>query len=298
MPSAGPVLLIGSTGQVGWELRRTLLPLGQVFAANRPELDLSSADSIRAVVRDAAPSLIVNAAAYTAVDRAEQEEELALAINGTAPGILAEEAKRRDIPLVHYSTDYVFDGTATRPYTEDDAPGPLGAYGRSKLAGERAVGAADGAYLIFRTSWVYASRGSNFLLTMQRLAREREELRVVADQRGAPTWARSIAEATAAVLARCGVPGDIGFLAERAGIYHMSAAGETTWHGFASAIVDAMREHGGKVLAGKVTPIATADYPTPAARPAYSILDNSKLSGTFGISLPDWREQLALCLDC
>lgn len=296
MPTARPILLIGSTGQIGWELRRTLGPLGPVIAAGRPAFDLASPESLRRAVRGTEPSLVVNAAAYTAVDRAEQDEDLAHAVNGTAPGILAEEAKGLGVPFVHFSTDYVFDGRATRPYREDDPVGPLGAYGRSKLAGEEAVAAVGGAWLIFRTSWVYSMRGANFLLTMQRLARERDELRVVADQRGAPTWARSLAEATAAVLAHCHAPGEAGALAGKSGLYHMTAAGETSWHGFAEAIVGQMRDADEPVTAKRITPIATADYPTPAARPAWSVLDNTKLAHTFGISVPDWRDQLALCL--
>lgn len=296
MRTARPILLIGSNGQLGWELRRTLSPLGHVVVANRPALDLASPESITAAIRQAAPSLVVNAAAYTAVDRAEQEEELAQAINGSAPAILAEEAKRLGIPLVHYSTDYVFDGKALRPYVEDDPVRPLGAYGRSKLEGEQAIAAVAGIHFVFRTSWVYSMRGANFLLTIQRLAREREELRVVADQHGAPTWARSIAEATAAILAQCRAPCDAGAIAERSGLYHMTAAGQTTWHGFASAIVDAMREDGEPVTVRNVVPITTAEYPTPAVRPSYSVLDNSKLADAFGIAIHDWRDQLHLCL--
>lgn len=296
MAGPSPILLIGGTGQVGWELRRTVSPLGTAVSVGRHELDLASPDSITKTIRRHAPSLIINAAAYTAVDRAEEESALAQAINGDAPGVLAEEAKRLKIPLLHYSTDYVFDGTATRPYTETDAVGPANAYGRSKLAGERAIAAVGGAWLVLRTSWIYSMRGGNFLLTVRRLARERDELRIVADQRGAPTWARAVAEATAALLARWAAPAEIDALAERSGIYHLAAAGETSWHGFAEAIVHGLRKAGETVAAKRVMPIGTADYPTPAARPAYSVLDCRKLHETFGIMLPDWRDQLDLCL--
>jgi dTDP-4-dehydrorhamnose reductase len=217
-----------------------------------------------------------------------------MAINGTAPGILAEEAKRLGAGLVHYSTDYVFDGTENRPWREDDAVAPLNAYGASKLVGEQAIAASGVRHLIFRTAWVYADRGRNFLKTMQRLALERDELRVVNDQRGAPTWARLIAEATALVLAATG-RGDDGWstLADRSGLYHLTAAGETTWCGFAEAIVDRLPAEDRRA---RVVGIATGEYPTPAKRPAYSVLDCSRLARDFGIRLPDWRDGLALCL--
>lgn len=291
------ILLLGANGQVGWELQRTLSPLGPVRALERTEADLSDRDALLRVVRETTPSLIVNAAAYTAVDKAEEEEGLARAINAGAPGILAEEAKRLGIALVHYSTDYVFDGAGERPAREDDPLAPLNAYGRTKLEGEQAITDTGCAHLIFRTSWVYSTRGRNFLLTVQRLAGELQELRIVADQKGAPTWARGIAEATALVLARSGMPGDSGMLAEKGGIYHLTAAGETSWHGFAEAIVEWMRATGQPVKCRSVLPIGTADYPTPAKRPTYSALDCSKLRETFGISLPDWREQLQLCVE-
>lgn len=297
MAGPRPILLTGPTGQIGWELRRCLAPLGPVVAAGRDKLDLASPDSIRAAIRETGPSLIVNAAAYTAVDRAEDEEALAQAVNGVAPGILAEEAKRARAALIHYSTDYAFDGAADRPYREHDATGPLGAYGRTKLAGERAIAEAGGAYLILRTAWIYSRRGGNFLLTMQRLAGEREELKVVDDQRGSPTWARLVAEATASIVARCKAADGPGGLADCGGLYHLTAAGETTWHGFAEAIVTAMRAGGGAVACRRVEPIPTTEYPTPARRPAYSVLDCGKLERAFGIRPPDWRDQLSLCLE-
>ncbi len=284
------ILLIGRNGQIGSELGRLLKPLGAVTAPDRAQLDLASPDSIRRAVREAEPAMIVNAAAYTAVDKAEEEPDLARAINGVAPGILAEEARRLGAPLVHYSTDYVFDGNSPRPYTEGDAVNPLGVYGRTKLAGEEAIAAVGPAHLILRTSWLYSLHGNNFLLTMRRLAAEREELRVVADQHGAPTWARWVAEATAAMLK------DHGDLADKSGLYHLTASGETSWHGFAEAIVERLRAAGEPVKAGRVVPIDTAEYPTPAQRPARSVLDCTKVRETFGIDPPDWRAQLLLCL--
>ncbi|MFO1153184.1 MAG: dTDP-4-dehydrorhamnose reductase [Rhodospirillales bacterium] len=289
-----PILLLGRQGQVGWELARTLAPLAPVIGLARDDLDLADPDAIRRAVRRAQPRLIVNAAAYTQVDKAETETELAMAINGTAPGILAEEAKRAGAALVHYSTDYVFAGSGDRPWREDDAVAPLNAYGVSKLAGEQAIAATGGRHLIFRTAWVYADRGRNFLKTMQRLALERDELRVVADQHGAPTWARLIAEATALVLAATRHRDGWDALAERGGLYHLTSGGQTTWCDFAEAIVAASAPAGER--RARVVGIATSEYPTPAKRPAYSVLDCSRLADSFGIGLPDWRDGLALCL--
>lgn len=286
------ILLTGGHGQVGWELQRTLAPLGPVYAPARAELDLADADALRQAVRHLGPDLIVNAAAYTAVDRAESERELAFLINGDAPGILAEEARRLGAAIVHYSTDYVFDGTKGAPYEEIDAPRPLNVYGESKLAGEKAVAAAGAAHLILRTSWVYGMRGKNFLLTMRRLAAERDELRVVDDQVGAPTWSRLIAEATTAILAHCLHKGSVvPQLADRGGLYHLSCAGQVSWHGFAQAIV------AGLANPPAVTPIPSREYQTPAARPAYSVLSNQKLARAFGLMLPDWRHALTLCVE-
>jgi len=292
---SAPILLFGGNGQVGWELRRTLAPLGAVRALERSDVDLSDLDALRSIVREAAPSLIVNAAAFTAVDRAETQAELANTVNADAPRVLAEEAKRLGGALVHFSTDYVFDGSASRPYRETDEPAPANTYGCSKLAGEAAIRDVGAAYLILRTSWVYSMRGANFLLTVQRLAGEMEELRIVGDQHGAPTWARAIAEATALILACCGAPRAMDGLRERTGLYHLTAAGTTSWHGFASAIVGWMGETGRPVRCKRIVEIPTRDYPTPARRPANSMLDCGKLQDTFGIALPDWREQFALC---
>jgi len=284
------ILITGANGQVGWELQRTLAPLGEVVALGHAALDLADADAIRHALRQIGPDVIVNAAAYTAVDRAQQESELAQAVNGIASGILAEEAKRLNAALVHYSTDYVFDGAKGAPYEEIDAPHPLGVYGATKLAGEKAIAAVDCPHLILRTSWVYGARGKNFLLTIQRLAQEREELRVVDDQLGAPTWSRMIAESTALILSQCLHKGGVtNMLRDKSGLYHLTAAGQTSWFGFASEIV----KHTDKPP--RMTPISTADYPLPAPRPAYSVMSNSKITRAFGITLPDWKASLALC---
>ena len=270
------ILLTGPTGQVGAALLETLPGLGEIVAASHARLDLANPDSIRRVVGAARPEVIVNAAAYTAVDKAESEHDAAFAVNATAPGVLGEEAERAGALLVHYSTDYVFDGAKPAPYIEEDEPNPLNAYGASKLAGERAIVGSGCRHLILRTSWVYGPRGSNFYLTMLRLARERAELRVVDDQIGAPTSSLGIARATALL---------IGKGAE--GLYHMTAAGETTWCGFARAIL---------ARAGFATPVVairTGDYPTPARRPRNSRLDCSRLRADFGLSLAPWEKQLA-----
>jgi len=292
------ILLTGKDGQVGWELQRALAPLGLVGAYGRDGLDLRDLKRVRALVRAFAPDVIVNAGAYTAVDQAEDEPDVADQVNGLAPGVLAEEAAARRALLIHYSTDYVFDGTSQRPYTEEDATGPLGAYGRSKLLGEAAIAASGAQALILRTAWVYATRGRNFLRTIQRFACEREEVAVVDDQRGAPTWARMIAEATAAVLAELQAPARLEVLsgAQRCRIYHLTCAGETSWYGFASAIIDRMRgEQDGRRLA-TLRSIPTWRYPTKAVRPRYSVLSNARIEREFGVVLPRWEEALDLCL--
>jgi dTDP-4-dehydrorhamnose reductase len=298
------ILVIGKNGQVGFELLRSLAGAGQVVAVGRNEMDLSDPESIRRTVREIGPDLIVNAAAYTAVDQAESEPELALAVNGVAPGILAEEAKRLGAALIHYSTDYVFDGAKGAPYTEDDEPRPINAYGRTKLAGERAIQAVDAPHLILRTSWIYGARGNNFLLTILRLAQERDELSIVDDQVGAPTWSRALAEATSGILTRLGY-GQPAFgyaCAEQRGIYNLSAAGQTSWHGFAAAILAhaASAEPGLSARAlnrvPALKPIPTEQYPLPARRPRYSVLANAKLQRAFGLTLPDWKTSLAECI--
>ena len=286
------ILLFGKIGQVGWELRRTLAPMSRLVCVDYPEVDFTQPDSIRTWIRETAPDIVVNAAAYTAVDKAEAETALALKINGEAPGLMAEEAKKLRALLVHYSTDYVFDGTKPAPYVETDAPNPLGAYGRTKLAGDQAIQATGCAHLIFRLCWVYGARGNNFLLTMQRLAREREKLRVVRDQIGCPTWSRMIAETTALALRQTDT-------AEKAravsGVYHLCASGQTSWHGFASAIIDLMPAEGKKCR--EVEAIASAEYPTPTKRPAYSVMSTAKLERVFALRLPDWHDSLRQVLE-
>jgi len=285
------ILLTGVKGQVGWELQRSLASLGEVVAVDREDMDLADAAAIRTKVQEIAPRVIVNPAAYTAVDRAESEPERARLINAVAPGILAEAALRCGAILVHYSTDYVFDGSKDTAYLEDDAPHPLNVYGATKLAGEAAIRAAGVRHLILRTSWVYGLRGGNFLLTMQRLMRERTELKIVDDQIGAPTWSRLIAEATAQILAQCLSPARGADRPEPWGTYHLTCGGETSWYGFAAAIA----ELGGYTT--RLNPIPSSDYPTPARRPTNSRLDNAKLARVFGLRLPHWREALKLCLD-
>jgi dTDP-4-dehydrorhamnose reductase len=286
------LLLLGKNGQVGWELARTLAPLGHVTAVDYPEVDFTQPDSLRQWVRQTNPTVILNAAAYTAVDQAESEPDLCHAINGTAPGVLAEEAARHGAWLIHYSTDYIFDGSKSTPYTETDTPNPLGAYGRTKLAGDEAVRQSGCEHLIFRLCWVYGARGKNFLLTMKRLAGERDTLRVVADQHGCPTWSRLIAEATAHALARVLHSTDRSRLC---GTYHLAASGQTTWHRFAQAIMDSLPADQRRCQ--KVEAITTGQYPTPARRPAYSVLDCAKLERTFGLRLPDWHTSLNQVLE-
>ncbi|MGH9493522.1 MAG: dTDP-4-dehydrorhamnose reductase [Candidatus Sulfotelmatobacter sp.] len=297
------ILLTGKHGQVGAELARFLPEIGDLVAVDRHQLDLAHPDQIRRVIRDIRPQIIVNAAAYTPVDLAEKEEPLARAINTDAPGVMAEEARKIGAVLVHYSTDYVFDGAKTTPYEETDPTNPLNAYGRTKLGGEDAIRHTNIPYLILRTQWVYGNRGKNFLLTILRLAAEREELLVVSDQFGAPTWSREIASATTKVLCKLLRPhGDGQSFKEVSGTYNMTAAGQTNWHAFAVAILNgALRappeswSRAGSdklLLARRIVPIKTQDYPTPARRPAYSVLSNRRLAETFGVRLPDWRTQL------
>ncbi len=285
------ILITGGEGQLGWELANAFASFGEVFAFDRAQLNLADCDAIRARCRDVKPTLILNAGAYTAVDRAESEPDIAMQVNGIAPGILAEEANRLGAPLIHYSTDYVFDGLSTTPYREDDTTSPQSVYGRTKLAGENAVIAKAKHYLVFRTSWLYGNRRQNFMLTMLRLARERDELRIVGDQIGAPTWVRSVSEATA----QCITATDANFhLNIPNGIYHLTATGQTSWAGFAAAILEGVADPARR--AKRVIPITTADYPTPAKRPAFSVLALAKISAASGINPLDWREQLAACL--
>jgi dTDP-4-dehydrorhamnose reductase len=297
------ILLTGKTGQVGAELLALLPRLGKVAAFDRHELDLSRPDHIRRVIRDVQPTVIVNAAAYTLVDKAETEEKQAHIINVEAPALMAEEAKKIGAALVHYSTDYVFNGSRSVPYDEEDQTNPINVYGRTKLAGEQAIRAIGVPHLIFRTAWVYGTRGRNFLLTILRLATEREELRIVRDQFGAPTWSREIAKSTARVLAQ--LSEDREALSGFNGVYNMTAAGKTSWFEFAEAILEegsrtprdiawfAAATGGNPLVVRRVNPITTEQYPTPAHRPAYSVLSNRRLKQVFGLELPDWRAQLA-----
>ena len=287
------LLLLGGNGQVGRELRRSLARLGELVVATRDgvdadiALDLDAPVALAAMVRDIAADVVVNAAAYTAVDKAETDAEAAFRINAEAPAAIAAACAGSGALLVHYSTDYVFDGSASRPYREDDATAPLGVYGASKLAGEQAIRASGARHAILRTAWVYAAHGRNFLLTMLRLANERDELRVVADQVGAPTPAAWIADATADVI-RHGVVD--------AGTWHLVAEGQASWHGFAEAIMDEAHALGMLARKPSVLPITTADFPTPAKRPAYSVLDTTRLRDDFGIVPPDWRDSLRATL--
>ena len=283
------ILLTGKNGQVGWELQRTLAVLGEVISVDHAAMDLANPDSIRNTIQEIKPNLIINTAAYTAVDKAETESAAAMKINGVAPGIIAEEAKKLGATMIHYSTDYVFDGSKTSAYTEVDATNPISVYGKTKLAGEEAIAAVGLPYLILRTSWIYSLRGDNFLLTVKKLAKERSELKIVSDQIGAPTWARTIAEATALTIARLPYPlSDI-----PSGIYHMTSAGSTSWYGFTKAILEKLNDH----HFPKIKAITTGEYPTPARRPANSTLSTEKISKTFGIALPHWEQGLELCIN-
>jgi dTDP-4-dehydrorhamnose reductase len=284
------ILIFGRAGQVGWELRHKLACLGQLTSVGTPEVDFSKPDSIRAAVRAAEPSVIVNAAAYTAVDKAESAPELAWAINAVGPGVIAEEAKRLGSLLIHYSTDYVYDGSKPEPWVETDAPNPLNAYGKTKLAGDEAIEAVGGDYLILRTSWVYGARGSNFLLTMLRLAKERPELRIVNDQLGSPTTSECIAQATAQIVAQVLAPAG-GGLAGRSGAYHLTNSGATTWFGFARAFLIK------RAACPTLTPISTSEYPLPARRPVNSVLSCEKIAEMFGVRMPPWEQALELVLE-
>lgn len=291
------ILVIGRDGQVGWELCRTLSTLGEVVAVNRARLNLADQNKIRDVVGEVAPDITVNAAAYTNVDAAEADAASAYLINTTAVQTIAEEVSRLKGIFIHYSTDYVFDGKKRGPYSEDDEPNPLNVYGASKLAGEQAVQSIGGAYLIIRTSWVYGLRGKNFLRTILRLAAERDDLRVVDDQVGAPTWCRSIAEATGQALARSGATTDQRrqFIAERAGVYHFASRGQTSWYGFAEQIVEKNRD--ALQRNPRVTPITSAEFGAKAKRPSNSVISHAKMGDVFGIEPPDWQGALELCCE-
>jgi dTDP-4-dehydrorhamnose reductase len=289
------ILITGKNGQVGWELQRALASFGQIIAVDAEDMDLADADAIRRTVRDIHPDIIVNPAAYTAVDKAESDPELAMAVNGIAAGVFAEEAKRLGAVLVHYSTDYVFDGDKPAPYTENDVPNPQSVYGKTKFAGEEAILASGCKHLILRTSWVYGVHGGNFVKTMLRLAKERDELRIVADQFGAPTWARDLAQATASALTFWkSKDWDTGLN----GLYHLTAAGRTNWHQYAEEIVRLARKYDSALAAKQlvIRGITTQEYPVPAKRPANSVLANDKIHDAFGIVLPPWQDSLAECV--
>lgn len=290
------ILLLGKNGQVGWELQRALAPLGQLVALDRKggnslSGDLADLDSIRETVRKITPDVIVNAAAYTAVDRAESEQDLAKMINTDAVRVLAEEAKTLDALLVHYSTDYVFAGTGTEPWKESDPTGPLSTYGQTKRAGEEAILASGCTHLIFRTSWVYAARGHNFIKTMLRLGKERESLSIVGDQIGAPTGAELIADVTAHAIRSTLVDEAL------VGVYHLAASGETSWHGFAEYIFATAKAQGLPMRVTDLTAIKTSEYPTPATRPLNSRIDTQKICKAFALVMPDWKQGVARVLE-
>jgi len=298
------ILLIGAAGQIGRELRQTLAPVGDVSPTDRSSLDLVDEAAIRRTIRNAHANLIVNAAAYTRVDPAEAEPDLAMTVNGEAPKIIAEEARRAHAAFIHYSTDYVFSGAIRRPYREDDVPDPINTYGKTKLAGENAITASAVPHLILRTSWVFGVRGANFFSTILDLAREREELRVVDDQIGKPNWSRAVAEATAQILIRVSSRGNdiVEEIAKVSGIYHVCGADQTSRFGFAEEILELYRRNAAQrnlppLRATRLIAVHGADFPSPARRPLYSVLSSEKMSKTFGVAMPGWREQLALAFD-
>jgi dTDP-4-dehydrorhamnose reductase len=295
-PASGRILLTGATGQLGGELLETLKPLGEVIAPSRTEMDLANVTSVRETIRTVLPRWIVNPAAYTAVDKAESEPELALAINAEAVKAMGQEARAIGAGVIHFSTDYVFDGSANAPYRETDATGPVSVYGVSKLAGEKALTDSGAGHMVFRTSWVYGPVGKNFLLTILKLARERERLRVVADQYGAPTWSRDLAKMTADVIAQCEAAARghelESVLADVGGVYHAAGAGETTWYGFAAEALRLQQEREPDVRFAQIDAITTAEFPTPAKRPANSRMNCEKLAARFGRKMMDWQDSL------
>ncbi len=297
MDSPLKILVTGKRGQVGWELQRTLMPLGRVFAVDRESMNLADSSAIVQTIAHLKPDVIVNAAAYTAVDKAETEQALAMQINGQAVQVLAEEAKKHKALLIHYSTDYVFDGTKSQPYSENDTTAPVNYYGVSKLAGEQAIQTVASDYLILRTSWVYGNRGNNFLLTMLRLMQERETMAIVSDQYGTPTWARFIAETTAHIIKQA-----LQEKAERlftSGVYHLTATGDTSWHGFAQMILQLAKKNAWQpeLKIKTLDKTGTANYPTPAKRPLNSRMATEALCERFSLHLPSWDEALALCME-
>ncbi len=288
-------MLIGCRGQVGFELEQILATRSDLGSFDLHNLDLRQFNQVKNTIREIEPNIIINAAAYTQVDKAEEEPDAARKINAEVPALLADEAKRSGAALIHYSTDYVYSGEKTSPYVEEDTTGPLGVYGATKLEGDLAIQNSQAPHLIFRTSWVYGIRGKNFLLTMMRLARERPELKVINDQHGAPTWCRTIAQTTVTALEKIlgkSLDGNIEKIKDASGVYHLTSGGQTTWFGFTQAIVDKLELENPPTL----HPIPTSEYPTLAVRPKYSVLDNSKLSRTFGIGPTDWKQALVSCM--
>jgi dTDP-4-dehydrorhamnose reductase len=288
------VLLLGKTGQLGWELQRALQPLGEVIALDCPEIDLANATGLRATIRQHSPDLIVNASAYTAVDKAESESELAYAVNALGPGVLAEEARALNAVLIHYSTDYVFDGAKGQPYVETDAPNPLSVYGKSKLAGEQAIQDVGGAYLILRTAWVFSTRRDSFVAKVLQWARKNEHLKIVSDQVSNPTWARMLAETTALLLAQSG-PDRAAWFNEKRGVYHLAGSGYASRFEWAQRIIENDPQKDEQIVRA-LEPAATADFPTPAQRPLFSALDCARFEQTFGLRLPEWQAALRLAM--
>jgi len=289
------ILLLGKYGQLGWELHRTLQPLGEVIALDYPEIDLTSPDSIREKVQNSQPELIINAAAYTDVDRAEREPEIAMAVNGIAPGILAEQATSYGAGLIHFSTDYVFDGKKGSPYVETDRPNPINIYGRSKLEGERSVSQVNGSYLILRTSWVYSLRGESFVTKVLKWSRKKQTVRIVSDQIGSPTWARMLAEITAQVLAKAS--GDVvHWIKDHKGIYHLAGRGAASRLEWGQAILH-YDPHNEEQITQEVQSASTAEFPTPAQRPLLTVLSCERFQNTFGLIVPDWKDTLRLALE-
>jgi dTDP-4-dehydrorhamnose reductase len=289
------VLLLGKNGQLGWELQRTLQPLGEVIALSSPEIDMKNEGSIRAAVRQHRPNVVVNATAYTAVDKAESESELAYAVNATGPGILAEESRSLNALLIHFSTDYVFDGMKNSPYLETDAPNPLNVYGKSKLAGEQAIRAVGGAHLILRTAWVYSARGDSFVRKVLQWARQNQTLKIVSDQISSPTWARMLANVTTLLIAKAG-PDLIAHPDQDSGVYHLAGSGYTSRFEWAQQIVgnDPKKD---EQCVRTIEPAQTKDFPSPAERPLFSALDCTLFKKTFGLSLPEWKETLQLAME-
>lgn len=289
------ILLFGKTGQLGWELNRALAPLGDIIAFGPDELDLIDVDALTRTIREVRPEFLVNASAYTAVDRAEQESEIAMLLNEKVPMVMAEEARKLNAPFIHYSTDYVFDGTKTAAYTEDDPTNPLNVYGQSKLKGEQAIGQVGGAHVILRTSWVYSLRGDGFVSKVLSWARKQETLKIVTDQVGSPTWARMLAEVTSAMTARSS-PDAWEYFLEKSGIYHLGGAGGVSRFDFTRAILE-LDPHPEEQKVKGLEAALTADFPTPAQRPLTTTLDCSRFFRTFGLSLPNWRDTLRLALE-